>query len=175
MFSPKFTDNPNPFRPALQYLLNGRSQTSRTRAETSTSLDSEIDSDIEAARPKMSSELRAAVHPLITISRSPSPALGHRSQSASAPISESEDESDASGRFLLANNNRDARGLKGLFQGGGLGRWLFTTSIGWQFYIGFLVLWVGGCGIGLSLMNRIVLLSECAFEIQGYHTKIYKL
>lgn len=170
-FSPRNTDNPNPFRPALQYLLNGAAPSSRHRGESESSIDTGggVDSDVEVARPKMSHELRASVYPLISLSRESSPSYERQSRS------EIDDESEeiAARGSLLVHNGSEGRAVKSFWLGGGLGRWLFTSSLGWQFHIGFLVLWVGGCGIGLSIMNRIVLLSECSVEMQSHSANIH--
>lgn len=50
---------------------------------------------------------------------------------------------------------------------GGVGNWLFGTWAGWQVYVGVLVVWVGGAGFGLLLMNRFILLSKLVFLLMG--------
>jgi hypothetical protein len=120
-------------------------------------------------RTSSSGELAPPGVPLINISRSPSP---YSRASRSAVQSEDEDEGEyfdprGSSRPLVA----DGVGLRGVDEGGslswrrlvrhgGLGRFFFGTWAGWQFYVGFLVFWVGGCGIGLVLMNRFIFLSK---------------
>lgn len=179
MFSAKNTDNPNPFRPALQYLLKGGvpRKTSQRRSHSLESLDSDGERDREREEYNMgfhsqqsSSELHAGSIPLITLSRSPSPYA--RKRSSSNPDVDSEDEDSeqyASGRPFLLHDGNKKMGWKGMLQQGGLGQFFFTTSKGWQVYIGILVLWVGGCGIGLVCMNRIVLLSMAmnVFKVNG--------
>lgn len=164
MFSAQNTDSPNPFQPALQYLLSG---------DRASSLSPSIDSDPERTRGNMasrtgrssnssSSELQPNSIPLITFSRTPSPYPRKNSNPTSYASSEVEDDSfdDSSRRpFLSEGHQPVAKGWKGLLYGGGLGHWLFATAVGWQFYVGFLVFWLGGCAIGLILMNRIILLS----------------
>jgi hypothetical protein len=46
-----------------------------------------------------------------------------------------------------------------LFQHGGLGDFFFETFMGWQVWIELLVFWTGGCGFGLLLMNRFIMLT----------------
>lgn len=170
MFSAKNTDTPNPFRPALQYLLkNGGTPrtTFNRRSNSIESLDSEDERERERARYNMnfqnqqsSSTLHAGSVPLITLSRSPSPFA--RKRSSSNPEADSEDEDSehyATGRPFLLHDGSRKQGWKSVLQQGGLGHFFFNTSTGWQVYISILVLWVGGCGIGLVCMNRIVLLS----------------
>jgi len=59
--------------------------------------------------------------------------------------------------FLL--DNSQAKGWKGLIYNGGLGHWLFTTSIGWQTYVGFLILWLSATSTGLTVLNRLMLMT----------------
>ena len=104
-------------------------------------------------------ELTPKSIPLIDISRSPSP----YARSRSAAQSEDEDEYDygdtAQSRPLVAKDigSGPSKYKAALFQRGGLGQFLFGTSIGWQIYMGLLVIWVGGCQFGLLLMNRFIL------------------
>lgn len=173
MFSARNTDTPNPFRPALQYLLSAGRSTSapRRRSASATSLDSDSDRDrvytmSSHSHQSSSSELHAHSVPLITLSRSPSPFARKHAASSSVEVEDDDDDSDA-GRggsggqsHLLAQSGERERGVKGVFAQGGFGRWLFATPRGWQAYVAFQFFWVGSCGIGLSLMNRIVLLSK---------------
>jgi hypothetical protein len=46
-----------------------------------------------------------------------------------------------------------------LFREGGLGKYFLSTSVGWQVWLGLLVFWTGGCGFGLLLMNRFIMLT----------------
>jgi hypothetical protein len=100
--------------------------------------------------------------PLIDIgSRSTSPYP--RSRSAA----QSEDEDDeyelSSSIRPLVGGGRSAGYERGdwkmIFRQGGLGNFLFGTWVGWQIWIGVLVFWVGGCGFGLLLMNRFIMLT----------------
>lgn len=177
------------FRPAFDYLSNiSRSvqlpttskQTAKSslaathrRKITADSID-DIDDDIEASATM--SNLRshsrhtsqdaglAPAVPLIDIaSRSTSPAPYPRSRSAA----QSEDEDDeyelTSSIRPLVGGGRGAQYERGswkmIFQQGGLGSFLFGTWVGWQIWIGILVFWVGGCGFGLLLMNRFIMLT----------------
>lgn len=105
--------------------------------------------------------------PLIDIgsrSASPNPHTYPRSRSAA----QSEDEDDeyelsSSIRPLVGGGRAQYGAGSGswnmVFRQGGLGGWLFGTWAGWQVCIGVLVFWVGGCGFGLLLMNRFIMLT----------------
>lgn len=165
MFSARNTDNPNPFRPALQYLINtANSNLPRTRSnhrkiQSVSSLDSDGEAfdRMSSRNATTSSELQPSI-PLINISRSPSP---YRPRAASDPTSESDEEYEnwgtSSRRPILSGAEPKYTGWRYALYSGGLGHFLFNTTMGWQFYIGFLVFWLGGCGIGLTVMNRIIL------------------
>ena len=56
-----------------------------------------------------------------------------------------------------------------------MGQFFFNTPLGWQIYIGILVLWLGGCQIGLTIMNRIILWSGYLQENYTAHTKLMSL
>ncbi|ESZ91950.1 hypothetical protein SBOR_7659 [Sclerotinia borealis F-4128] len=179
MFSARHTDNPNPFRPALQYLTNTanlnlpRTRSSRRRSHSTTSLDSDGEnSDKMSRNATTSSELHPSI-PLINISRSPSP---YRPRAGSGPTSESDEEYDSWGtssrRPFLSGEEPKYTGWRWLLYSGGLGQFLFNTTRGWQFYIGVLVLWLGGCGIGLTVMNRIILWSGYLQANYTSHTKL---
>jgi len=66
-------------------------------------------------------------------------------------------------------------GWRWLVYGGGMGQFFFNTPLGWQIYIGILVLWLGGCQIGLTIMNRIILWSGYLQENYTAHTKLMSL
>ncbi|KAF1956870.1 hypothetical protein CC80DRAFT_491743 [Byssothecium circinans] len=176
----------NFFRPAFSYLNNSTSKTSRSshskktdaytdspprRKNSASSLDDTDHSDIEhyaqmehsRARNSSStsfSELQPAV-PLIDVgSRSTSPYP--RSRSAA----QSEDEDDEfepadSIRPLVSHSVGRGGGtsFRGIWREGGLGGFFFRTWMGWQIWVALLVFWVGGCGFGLLLMNRFILLT----------------
>ena len=189
MFSARNTDQ-NPFRPALQYLLNATSAASkrdpRTQHRSTSSvgsLDSDRDQSISAMssyNPKSSNEFRSSAIPLISISRSPSPYA--RRPSNSNPESEDTDDDEWGDTYdqgalrqpFLADNYRPT-GWSGLLQWGGLGQWLFNTNLGWAFYIALLVIWLGGTQIGLTVMNRIILSSGYLKENYTSHTKLMVL
>src|ERR1700712_5983113 len=96
MFSARNTDTPNPFRPALQYLLHttntnfARTRTNHRREQSTSSLDSDSERGdrMSTRNTSTSSELHPAI-PLISISRTPSP---FRSRAGSEPVSETSDE-----------------------------------------------------------------------------------
>ncbi|KAM0123706.1 hypothetical protein ACHAP3_010919 [Botrytis cinerea] len=182
MFSARNTDTPNPFRPALQYLIHtANSNLPRTRSNHRKSYSiSSLDSDGESGdkmssrNATTSSELYPSI-PLINISRSPSP---YRPTAASGPepTSESDEEYDnwgtSSRRPILSGVEPKYTGWRYALYSGGLGQFLFNTSLGWRFYVGVLVFWLGGCGIGLTVMNRIVLWSGYLQENYTSHTKL---
>ncbi|KAA8565468.1 hypothetical protein EYC84_009328 [Monilinia fructicola] len=159
------TDNPIPFRPALQYLINTantnlpRTLSNRRRSHSASSLDSDGESGarMSSRNATTSSELHPSI-PLINISRSPSP---YRPREASSPTSDSDEEYEnwgtSSRRPFLSQEEPKYTGWRWLLYSGGLGQFLFNTTRGWQFYVGVLVFWLGGCGIGLTVMNRIIL------------------
>ena len=177
------------FRPAFDYLSNiSRSvqlpttskQTSKyatttthRRKTTTDSIDGIDFDDIEytAAMDTRRSHSRhnsseqesglAPAVPLIDIgSRSTSPYPRVRS------AAQSEDEDDeyelsSSIRPLVGGGrtNHERGNWKMIFRQGGLGAFLFGTWVGWQIWVGLLVFWVGGCGFGLLLMNRFIMLT----------------
>jgi hypothetical protein len=180
-----FTKAGNPFKSAFSYLSNASSRptsSKRSSHRSSTPLnepDLDLDSDIEnrtmdhnrstSGHSSHSSNhsftgLQPGNIPLIDFSRSPSP----YPRSRSAAQSEDEDDDDfeptSSIRPLVASDigsgGAGSGGWKRIFRVGGLGGFFFGTWMGWQVYVGLLVFWVGGCGFGLLLMNRFILLSK---------------
>jgi len=128
--------------------------------------------------PKSSTEFRNSPIPLINISRSPSPYL--RRDSNSNPGSETDDDDwgdshQSSLQPFLSREGYKLTGWRGLVQGGGFGQWLFTTNLGWGVYIAVLILWLGGCQIGLTIMNRIILWSGYLQDNYTSHTKLMEL
>lgn len=98
--------------------------------------------------------------PLIDLgSRSTSPYP--RSRSAAQSEDEDDDFEPASSiRPLVGHGSaRAGHASRGIFTQGGLGAFLFGTWTGWQIWVGLLVFWVGGCGFGLLLMNRFIMLT----------------
>jgi hypothetical protein len=185
MFSARNTDSPNPFRPALQYLLSSAKPRSNHRQSSSSgSIDSEVDgprSRMSSYNPKSSSELRATSIPLVSISRSPSPfQRQHSGSNAASAASDTDDDDWGDGPasrtpFLPHDSTRKLTGWRHCLYGGGLGQFLFTTPLGWQLYIGVLVFWVGGCQIGLIIMNRLILSSGYLHQNYTSHTKLMPL
>ncbi|CAL3969550.1 unnamed protein product [Diplocarpon coronariae] len=177
MFSPRNTDTPSPFKPALQYLISGgRPQSNHRQSSSSGSLGSEGDNRSRMAshnNPKTSSEFRQTSIPLISISRSPSPY--RRQHLDSNPTSETDDDewgdSYASSHPFILDRGK-LTGWRWLVYGGGMGHFFFNTPLGWQMYIGVLVFWLGGCQIGLTVMNRIILWSGYLKENYTSHTKL---
>ncbi|RFU30212.1 hypothetical protein B7463_g6137, partial [Scytalidium lignicola] len=148
-FPLRATSSPRIFRPAVEYLLSPDLST-RVRKDINAAMNSTRD-NFTARTTSQNSQSNSI--PLISISRSPSPF--YRRRSGSNPASETEDDD-----FELQSSSRQpfleqgqgihkAGSFKDLFYNGGLGYLLFQTNKGWQVYVGFLVLWLGGCGIGL--------------------------
>lgn len=175
----------NFFRPAFSYLNNNstprhhskkndnyRYSDSPRRKTSASSLDDTDQSDVEqyaqmdSSRVSHSSshslnELQPAV-PLIDLSsRSNSPYP--RSRSAVQSEDEDDDFEPADSIRPLFSHSVDRRTGGGTFRGiwreGGLGNFFFGTWMGWQIWVALLVFWVGGCGFGLLLMNRFILLT----------------
>jgi hypothetical protein len=180
MFSARNTDNPNPFKPALQYLLTAKKPRSNHRQRSSSgSIGSEGDSPrprMSPYNPKSSTEFRGSPIPLINISRSPSPYPGEDHNSNAGSDSDDEwGDSYASREPFLSQEGYKLTGWRALLRGGGCGQWLFATNLGWAFYIAILVLWLGGCQIGLTIMNRIILWSAYLKDNYTSHTKLMPL
>ena len=183
MFSARNTDSPNPFQPALQYLLSSKppARPNHSRASSPGSVDSEPDasrSTMFSSNSRSSTDYRHTTFiPLLSISRSPSPF--QRQHSGSQPISDSDDDDwgdRASSRHpFLPQEPRQLTGWRNLMYGGRFGQFIFTNTIGWQLYIAVLVLWLGGCEIGLILMNRIILWSGYLKDNYTSHTKLMQL
>ncbi|KAF3044387.1 hypothetical protein E8E12_010053 [Didymella heteroderae] len=125
----------------------------------------------------------AAPVPLIDIgSRSASPNPHSYPRSRSAAQSEDEDdeyELSSSIRPLVGGGRtqyeRNGGSWKMVFRQGGLGGWLFGTWVGWQVWVGLLVFWVGGCGFGLLLMNRFIMLTgvyKFPFPLTGTYVQL---
>lgn len=181
MFSARNTDNPS-FQPALQYLISkvtANSNLPRTRSnhrksysESSLDSDGESGDKMSSRNATSSSELHPSI-PLINISRSPSP---YRPRAGSGPISDSDEEYDnwgtSSRQPFLSQEEPKYTGWRWLLYSGGLGQVLFNSTRGWQVYVGVLILWLGGCGIGLTIMNRIILWSGYLQENYTSHTKL---
>jgi hypothetical protein len=185
-FSPKNTDTPDPFRPAVQYLLStGKPRTPQTKHRRGSSSDS-LDYDSDRPRPRMpsynpksSNDSRETSIPLINISRIPSPS--HAQQHSNLNIGSDTDddewgESYADQRpFLSQEEGRRLSGWRGVFQGGGFGQIFFATNLGWSVYIGILVLWLGGCEISLTVINRIILWSGYLKDHYTEHTELFPM
>ncbi|TVY88782.1 hypothetical protein LAWI1_G003578 [Lachnellula willkommii] len=180
--------NNETFRPALQYLVNsGKPRANHQhhhhhhhQSSSSGSIDSDSDTPRSRMNPKNSTEFRSTSIPLISISRSPSPYARRASASASNPASDTDDDDWGDGRSssrrpFLPSDGYKLTGWRALLYGGGFGQWLFTTQSGWAVYIGVLVLWLGGCQIGLTIMNRIILWSGYLQENYTAHTKLMVL
>ncbi|KAF2449683.1 hypothetical protein P171DRAFT_460875 [Karstenula rhodostoma CBS 690.94] len=182
----------NIFRPAFSYLHNvARDLPSKPntyaarRKNSASSLDDTDHSDIEQyaqmdgsrlshSSKNSLSELQPAV-PLIDISsRSNSPYP--RSRSAVQSEDEDDDFEPADSIRPLVNPNVGRGSIsKGVWREGGLGGFFYGTWMGWQVYVALLVFWVGGCGFGLLLMNRFIMLTgvyKFPFPLTGTYVQL---
>lgn len=186
MFSPRNTETANPFKPALQYLISSvkdRTKSHSRQRSSEGSLDSEGDNtylrpNMPSHNSKSSTEFRTPSIPLISISRSPSPFRRRTSDSNPSNASETDDDEwgdygNSRQPFLLDPSK--LRGWQSLVYGGGMGHFLFNTPLGWQFYVAILVIWLGGCQIGVTLMNRIILWSAYLSQNYTKHTTLMEL
>ncbi|KAG9960203.1 hypothetical protein KCU61_g6783, partial [Aureobasidium melanogenum] len=177
-------NRPNPFasnsffKPASSLLGTYSSSTHATRRR-SLSLDSDTEaqrhtpdppplptimneaptaSDI-GAHPNASELLPSPKDPLVNVSRSPSPFARAQSFAQSEDDEEYELRNISQTRHLVAKDNvaSERSSAKRIFQKGGIGQFLFGTSVGWRIYLASLVFWVGGCQFGTLLMNRFIL------------------
>ena len=173
MFSPRNTESPNPFRPALQYLISaGRPQSNRRRSSSSGS----IDSDGEGARPIMSLPTSHKLNPeSIPVSHSTPPFRRRSDSKSDTDDDEWGDAPNSTLQPLFPAGSSRFTGWRRFIYGGGAGQFFFNTPRGWQIYIGILVLWLGGCQIGLTIMNRIVMWSGYLQDNYTSHTKLIPL
>ncbi|KAH0391463.1 hypothetical protein KCU89_g14492, partial [Aureobasidium melanogenum] len=177
-------NRPNPFasnsffKPASSLLGTYSSSTHATRRR-SLSLDSDTEaqrhtpdppplptimneaptaSDI-GAHPNASELLPSPKGPLVNVSRSPSPFARAQSVAQSEDDEEYELRTMSQTGHLVAKDNvaSERSSAKRIFQKGGIGQFLFGTTVGWRIYLAFLVFWVGGCQFGTLLMNRFIL------------------
>lgn len=171
------------FKPALAYLqnLDPTSQNAH-RPSTPTVTNLEDDDDIDASSPfhsnnaampalrpyhsrDSSGELEPGI-PLVDYSRTPSPSRYKTSRPRSATQSEDEDDNvPLSLRPLVPGEVEvgvDSRGWwRQLTKSDSFGGFLFGTWVGWQIYVGLLVIWSFGVAFTLLLMNRFILWSKC--------------
>jgi hypothetical protein len=172
----------NIFRPAFSYLNNfprdpqSTSSTKKSsaykphRKNSASSLDDTDHSDVEhyaqmdGSRKSHSSsnslnELQPAI-PLIDVSsRSTSPYPRSRSAAQSEDEDDDFEPADSIRPLVSRNVGRGGSAMRGVWREGGLGGFLFGTWMGWQIWVALLVFWVGGCGFGLLLMNRFIMLT----------------
>lgn len=148
--------------------------TAHRRKVTSDSIDG-LDDDIEnnatmsnmRAHSRHSSQEAGGLAPAIPLidvgSRSGTPNPYPRSRSAAQSEDEDDEYEISSSIRPLVGGGRASQYEKGdwkmIFRQGGLGGFLHGTWLGWQIWIGILVFWVGGCGFGLLLMNRFIMLT----------------
>lgn len=163
-FPGRILSSSNIFKPALHYL----SSSSTTSKDPSTPRITHSDPDDIDSSPQgpslrpwhsrdSSNELHGTI-PLIDYSRTPSP-NPYRSRNRSATQSEDEDE-DVPASLRPLYQNSDGRGWwRNLSGTENLGAWLFGTWIGYQVWVGLLVIYCFSVGSTLVLMNRFILWS----------------
>jgi len=158
------------FKPASQYLKPALTSFAGTLRKDTTRDDEDIEdgtSDSLSMDDRLSRVDRGSTHeltprsiPLISLSRSPSPFARNRSAAQSEDEDEYELGEAAQSRPLVAEDiGSGGRSNTNIVKEGGLGQFLFGTTVGWQIYLGLLVFWVGGCQFGLLLMNRFIMLT----------------
>jgi hypothetical protein len=109
--------------------------------------------------------------PQISISRSPSPPAPFRRRADSSPNSDTDDDDYGYYPRSIQDGNK-LFGWKWWIYGGGTGKFFFNTPLGWQIYIGLLVLWLWVSQIGLIVMNRIIMWSAYLQQNYTSHTKL---
>lgn len=164
VFSARNTDNPTPFRPALHYLLSGGSRTS-TGARSPSDLEAGHRSPDASMASQSQSQLLSRSIPLISISRTPSPHISKTSTSNAGSETEDDDLDDLDPRGAFFSQHQRPTGWKGFLKEGGLGIYLFATTRGWGVYVGFMCWWLMATGIGLMVINWLVLLGICLFML----------
>ncbi|KAE9380870.1 hypothetical protein N431DRAFT_323518 [Stipitochalara longipes BDJ] len=181
MFSPRNTESPNPFRPAIQYLVSaGRPRPNHRQSSSSGSLDSDGE-DAHSRMPPSNShtfdELRSKSISQINVTRSTSPFRRRSDSNRSSDTDDDEwgDAPSSARQPFLTQDPSKLTGWRRFIYGGGAGQFFFNKPLGWQIYIGILVLWLGGCQIGLTIMNRIILWSGYLQENYTSHTKLIPL
>jgi hypothetical protein len=152
------------FQPAVQYLLSGNNFRPTSRRAGSPEI---IDSNRGGISLKMSSYTQSELHgssiPLTSSSRKTI------IPNAGSDSDDNNFEQQPSGRpFSLAN--KQTKGWVGILLQGGLGHWLFGTATGWQGYIGLLVIWMAGCGVGMTIVTMITLQSKLHVQANWKHT-----
>ncbi|KAH9861199.1 hypothetical protein IAQ61_010936 [Plenodomus lingam] len=107
------------------------------------------------------SELHPPSIPLIDFgSRSTSPYPRNRSAAQSEDDDEDDFEAVSSLRPLVTHHgSKGSHAWRGFWRQGGPAAFFFGTWLGWQVWVALLVFWVGGCGFGLLLMNRFIMLT----------------
>ncbi|KAF2396886.1 hypothetical protein EJ06DRAFT_499448 [Trichodelitschia bisporula] len=103
-----------------------------------------------------SAELEPGGIPLIDFSRTPSPSPYHR-QLQNAISDDEDDYIPATLRPLVADSGDHGTWWRREFAKGGIGGFLYGTWLGWQVYVGLLVIWSIGVQFALVLMNRFIL------------------
>lgn len=183
MFSSRNIESPNPFRPAIQYLLSSTKTLSRQRRRSSSgSIDSERKDHMMGASDRSpSTEIQNPSIPLGNLHALPP--FREQQSGPNVPYASSDTDDDewgdrpytSTGLLYPREHGGKLTGWRHLPHGGGVGQFLFTTPHGWHIYIGLLVIWLGGCEIGLTIMNRIILWSGYLKENYTGHTNLMPL
>ncbi|KAL9078827.1 MAG: hypothetical protein Q9157_002268 [Trypethelium eluteriae] len=151
------------FQPAFQYL--SRSRTPSPHPKRSDSIDERYLDSPNLSRQTSNTYSNAGDFstgsvPLITLSRSPSPYPRSRSSAVQSEDEDDEYDNIAPETPIFASARiGERRTWKGWLKNGGFGAWLFETNAGWQVYVGFLILFLGGTGFEVVMLNRIILIT----------------
>jgi hypothetical protein len=154
------TETFGPFQPAVQYLLSGNSFQPTSKRTGSPEV---VDSNRGEIGLKMSSYAQSELHgssiPLVSSSRTASPLSRKNAIPIVGSDSDNNFEQQSSEQpFSLANNQTKC--WRRILLQGGLGQWLFGTATRWQIYVGLLVIWMAGCGVGMTIVTMITLQSK---------------
>ncbi|EPQ65515.1 Bgt-3057 [Blumeria graminis f. sp. tritici] len=121
-------------------------------------------------------ESTSTLIPMTNVIRSTSPYQRRQSESnATSGTDDDDDWGDSIREPFLTSTPESYHPWKGWLHNGNCGKFFFNTPLGWHLYVGILVLWLGGCQIGLILMNRIILWSGYLHENYTHHTKLMVL
>ncbi len=172
MFPLQNIESPNPFPPAIQYLVSaGRPRSYHRKSSSSSSIDSNGGGTRSIMALNVPTDSCTISIPQTSISRSSSPPAPFRRRADSDPNSDTDD--DDYGYYPRSTQHGNMIfGWRWWIYGGGIGKFLFNTPVGWQIYIGLLVLWLGVSQIGLMVTNRIIMWSAYLQQNYTSHTKL---
>jgi hypothetical protein len=162
------------FKPALHYISIPPTSTQSTPRERDPSIDETPprfpSNRVMGRHVPHESDSSAGLDldndiPLIDFSRTPSP-IPYRARSPRIATQSEDEDADLdiplSLRPLVGTHTDSGGRRKSYWKSGELGAFLFGTWVGWQVYVGFLVLYIGAVGYTLVLLNRFILWSKLA-------------